>query len=212
MIYRIRLTETDKKKVYVDPGAREGIFLYPGEIKKLKLEDGSEVEEDEFERIRLQYALPRAKHRAIAILAKRDKTERELREKLQQSLTDTQSLEDTIAYMKSCGYVDDAQYARDYIYFKKRRKSFLQIKMELQKKGIPSEVLETVFEEEGGQQMEDILMQVRKYVKKFTALDFNSKQKVYAHFARKGYAGELIREAMTRIEENEEASDAVDFF
>ena len=48
--------------------------------------------------------------------------------------------------MKSCGYVDDTQYARDYLYFKKGRKSFLQIKMELQKKGIPAEVLETVFE------------------------------------------------------------------
>lgn len=204
MVYTIRLTETDKKKVYVDPGVREGIYLYPGEIKKLKLGDGDELGEDEFDRIRLQYALPRAKHRAIAILAKRDKTEKELREKLLQSLTDTQSLEDTIAYMKSCGYVDDMQYARDYIYFKKGRKSFLQIKMELQKKGIPSEILETVFEEEGGQQMEDILMQVKKYMKKFPELDFNSRQKIYAHFARKGYASDLIREAITQVENMEE--------
>lgn len=204
MVYTIKLTETDKKKVYVDPGVREGIYLYPGEIKKLKLEDGGELDEDEFDRIRLQYALPRARHRAIAILAKRDKTEKELREKLLQSLTDTQSLEDTIAYMKSCGYVDDMQYARDYIYFKKGRKSFLQIKMELQKKGIPSEILETVFEEEGGQQMEDILMQVKKYMKKFPELDFNSRQKIYAHFARKGYASDLIREAITQVENVEE--------
>lgn len=201
MNYKVTLTETDKKKVYVDPGMREGIYLYPGEIKKLKLETGSEIEEGEFEQIRLQYALPRAKHRAIAILAKRDKTESELREKLAQSLTDTQSLEETIAYMKSCGYIDDIQYARDYIYFKKGRKSFLQIKLELQKKGISSQVLETVFEEEGSQQMDDILMQVKKYMKKFPELDFASRQKIYAHFARKGYAGDLIREAMEQAEE-----------
>lgn len=212
MIYTVTLRETDKKKVYVDPGVREGIYLYPGEIKKLKLEDGSEVEEDEFERIRLQYALPRAKHRAIAILAKRDKTENELREKLSQSLTDTQSLEETITYMKSCGYVDDIQYARDYIYFKKGRKSFLQIKMELQKKGISSQVLETVFEEEGGQQMEDILLQVKKYMKKFPEADFVARQKVYAHFARKGYAGELIREAIERVVSMEEESETTDFY
>ena len=89
MQYKITLTDTSKKKVYVNPGVREGIYLYPGEIKKLRLEDGSELEQDEFERIRLEYALPRAKRRAIAILAKRDKTEQELREKLLQSLTDT---------------------------------------------------------------------------------------------------------------------------
>ena len=186
MSYTVTLRETDKKKVYVDPRIREGIYLYPGEIKKLKLLEGSMLEEDEFERIRLQYALPRAKHRAIAILAKRDKTEQELREKLLQSLTDTQSLEEAISYMKACGYVDDTQYARDYLYFKKGRKSFLQIKMELQKKGIPAEVLETVFEEEGSQQMEDILEQVRKYMRKFPELDFPARQNVYAHFARKG--------------------------
>lgn len=78
MQYKITLTDTSKKKVYVNPGVREGIYLYPGEIKKLRLEDGSELEQDEFERIRLEYALPRAKHRAIAILAKRDKTNRNL--------------------------------------------------------------------------------------------------------------------------------------
>lgn len=201
MRYKITLEDTGKKKIYVNPEVREGIYLYPGEVKKLKLEDGSEIEQDEFEKIRLEYALPRAKHRAIAILAKRDKTEKELREKLLQSLTDMQSLEETISYMKSCGYVDDEQYARDYLYFKKGRKSFLQIKMELQKKGIPSQILEEVFEEEGGQQIEDILVQVQKYMKKFPTLDFAAKQKIYAHFARKGYTGDLIREAMNHAEE-----------
>lgn len=86
------------------------------------------LEEDESERIRFQYALPRAKHRAIAILAKRDKTEKELRDKLQQSLIDTKTLEETISYVRTCGYVDDLQYARDYIYFKKGRKSFYRLR------------------------------------------------------------------------------------
>lgn len=203
MYYKVTLTETGKKKIYVDPGSREGIYLYPGEIKKLKLETGSELEQDEFERIRLEYALPRAKHRAIAILAKRDKTEKELREKLAQSLTDTQSLEETINDMKACGYVNDEQYVRDYLYFKRGRKSFLQIKMELQKKGISQQILEAVFEEEGEQQLEDLLEQVKKYMKKFPELDFASRHKVYVHFARKGYSGNLIREAMTQAEEME---------
>ena len=207
MFYTIALRQTEKKKVYVDPGIREGIYLYPGEIKKLKLENGSKIEEDEFERIRLQYAVPRAKHRAIAILAKRDKTEQELRDKLQQSLTDSQSLEETMAYVKACGYVDDAAYARDYLYFKRQRKSFLQIKVELQRKGISSQILEAVFEEEGGQKTEDILEQVKKYMRKFPEIDFTVRQKVYARFARKGYSADVIREAMAMAvaDENEDS-------
>ena len=31
MSYTVTLRETDKKKVYVDPGIREGIYLYSGE-------------------------------------------------------------------------------------------------------------------------------------------------------------------------------------
>ena len=49
MSYTVTLRETDKKKVYVDPGIREGIYLYPGEIKKLKLLEGSMLEEDELQ-------------------------------------------------------------------------------------------------------------------------------------------------------------------
>lgn len=52
--------------------------------------------------------------------------------------------------------------------------------------------------------MEDILEKVRKYMRKFPEFDFPARQKVYAHFARKGYAGDLIREAIDKIEELEE--------
>lgn len=61
MSYTVTLRETDKKKVYVDPGIREGIYLYPGEIKKLKLLEGSMLEEDEFERIRLPVRFAKSK-------------------------------------------------------------------------------------------------------------------------------------------------------
>ena len=56
--------------------------------------------------------------------------------------------------------------------------------------------------------MEDILMQIKKYMRRFPQLDYASRQKIYAHFARKGYNSELIREAMTKAGELlEEESD-----
>lgn len=192
----ITLHKTDKKKIYVSPEGFEGFYLYPTEVKKLKLQDGDRYLPDALEEMRREYALPRAKRRAVALLARGDKTEQELREKLLSSLTDSRSLEETMDFVKSSGYVDDLQYARDYIYFKRNKKSFLQIKAELKKKGISSEVLNLVFEEEGGQQKEEIFSQMEKYARKFPELDWNSRQKIYAHFARKGYAGSLIREAM----------------
>ena len=38
-------------------------------------------------------------------------------------------------------------------------------------------------------------------MRRFPQLDYASRQKIYAHFARKGYDSELIREAMTKAGE-----------
>lgn len=203
MEYEIHLRQTDTKKIYVDPSGREGIYLYPTEIRKLSLSDGDVVSEEELEEMRLAYALPRAKKRAIALLAKNDRTEAELCEKLHKSLTDSLSLAQTVEEMKRLGYVDDLQYARDYIYFKKNRKSFRLLQLELRRKGICEEILAKAFEEEGAQKAETLLPQMRKYAGKFSEWDPKTRQKIYAHFARKGYEGALIREAMEAVLEEE---------
>ena len=50
-------------------------------------------------------------------------------------------------------------------------------------------------------------------MRRFPQLDYASRQKIYAHFARKGYNSELIREAMTKAGELlEEESDTENFF
>ena len=140
--YEICLRKTDKKKIYLDPSDTEGLYLYPSEVSKLKLKDGSRITADRLEEIRRLYALPRAKKRAMAILARRDITEQQLREKLQESYHDSRSLEEAISFMKECGYVDDARYVEDYIYSKRRKKSFRMMRQELLRKGISAEVID----------------------------------------------------------------------
>ena len=194
MEYIISLKDTGGKKVYVDPGEREGVFLYPGEIKKLRLQEGSRLEAETFEQIRKEYAIPRAKKRALGILAKKDRTEKELRDKLKESLHDEYSLEEAMLFVKSFGYVDDYAYAKDYLYFKKKKKSYLQIRRELKEKGISGQILEIVFEEAGTQELEDIRPHVEKYMKKFSEIDTAALQKTCAYFYRKGYSTELVRE------------------
>ena len=200
MEYVIHLVPTSGKKTYVNPEYREGIYLYPSEIKKEKLIDEGRIEEDKLERIRIEYAVPRAKKRALGILVKRDRTEKELRDKLKDSFNDEQSIEDAVAYVKSFGYVDDFSYARDYLYFKKSKKSYSMIRMELREKGISSEILDLVFEEAGFQDKEDLVPHVKKYIRKFEVLDAVAKRKICAHFCRKGYQAELVRDILEHPE------------
>lgn len=196
MEYVIHLIPSSGKKIYIDPEYREGIYLYPSEIKKEKLVDEGRIEEDELERIRREYAVPRAKKRALGILVKRDRTEKELRDKLKDSVNDEQSIDDAVNYVRAFGYVDDYNYARDYLYFKKSKKSYKMIRRELREKGISSEILDFVFEEAGNQTREDLVPHVKKYIRKFETLDANAKRKTCVHFCRKGYPADMVRDIL----------------
>ncbi|MDD7114519.1 MAG: regulatory protein RecX [Lachnospiraceae bacterium] len=193
MEYVIHLRGTSGKKIYVDPEGGEGFYLYPGEIKKEKLTEGDSVREEDLERIRREYAVPRAKKRALGLLVKKDRTEKEIRDKLKDSVNDQQSVEEAVKYVRSFGYVDDLNYARDYLYYKKSKKSYPLIRQELKQKGISSEILDLIFEEAGPQKEEDLLPQIRKYIRKFDEMDATAKKKTCAHFCRKGYSSGLIK-------------------
>ncbi|MCD8019277.1 MAG: recombination regulator RecX [Clostridiales bacterium] len=201
MEYRICIQRTSGKKLYVSTEYGEGIYLYPAEIKKQRLEEGTFLTEEEFEQLRKEYAIPRARKRALGILAKRDCTEKELRDKLQQSMNDAISIDRAVDYMKANRYVDDENYVRDYIYFKKEKKSYRQIRMELEKKGVADWILDRIFEEIGEQDAEDLRPLLMKYIRKFPEMDSLARKKTGAYFYRKGYSLELIRKILDEMEE-----------
>lgn len=206
MDYIIHLRPTRGKKIYVEPEYEEGIYLYPGEIKKQKLVDGDAVSAETFQKLREEYAVPRAKKRALGILVKKDCTEQELRDKLTASLNDSWSVDAALCFARDHGYVNDENYAREYLNYKKGRKSYRQIRMELARKGITGQILDMVFEEAGSQPEEDIRPQVKKYIRKFSELDAAAVQKTCAHFYRKGYPSDVIR----KILEEEKSGQAED--
>lgn len=207
MEYRIHIRETGGRKLYVDPEGQEGVYLYPGEIKKKRLSDGICLTEVQLEELRKEYAIPRAKKRALGILVKQDKTEQELREKLKDAKNDSISIDVALQFVLDAGYVDDDRYARDYLRTRRGRKSFRMIRMELGKKGISSEILDAVFEEEENQAVDDVRSQFEKYIRRFPEMDRTARQKTYAHFCRKGYSGDLIRQLLEECQEEKSGMD-----
>ena len=199
MNYQIRLRKTDGKKIYVDPQELEGFYLYPSEIKKAGLEDFMFLSDEKLSALHDSYAVPRAKKRALALLTKKDMTEKELMEKLEASLHDSHSIASAMSFMIEHSYIDDERYAQDYFYSHKKRKSFRRIKEELLQKGIPYDILQRVMEEEGEQREEDIRPLVIKYARKFPDLDHKAEQKIYMHFGRKGYSIEQVRNILADL-------------
>ena len=199
MDYQISLSQGPGKKMYVVPEGEEGFFLYPSEVRKLKLKEGMSLSGEELNKIRLLFALPRAKKRAMGILVKQDKTVQELREKLIGSGHDSRSTEEALRFVIGAGYVDDDRYARDYIHARRRKRSDRMIRMELLRKGIAPDLLELVFEEEGPQNRSQVEDAVRKYMSRFPEPDLSARQKTCAHFYRKGYDSGLIREIVEEL-------------
>ena len=59
--------------------------------------------------------LTRAKKRALYLLTDQDRTEKQLREKLEKTGYSGQVIEETIEYARSLGYTDALRYAVRYI-------------------------------------------------------------------------------------------------
>ena len=143
--------------------------------------------------------LKRAKLRCMHLLEKRDYTEKELRQKLENGKTEytEEHIDGSIAYVKSFHYVDDGRYACKYIEAMQSRKSRRQIEQELYQKGVDRELIQEAFEETGEVPEEE---QIARWMEKRNfhpeEADLKEKQRMYAFLARKGFRAENIQRVM----------------
>ena len=143
--------------------------------------------------------LKRAKLRCMHLLEKRDYTEKELRQKLENGKTEytEEQIDGAIAYVKSFHYVDDGRYACKYIEAMQSRKSRRQIEQELYQKGVDRELIQEAFEETAEVPEEE---QIARWMEKRNfhpeEADLKEKQRMYAFLARKGFRAENIQRAM----------------
>ena len=141
MRFITKIEELDKKrsKVYID---HEFAFvLYNGEVRQYKLEIEHPIEEHIFLEIRTKILPKRAKKRCLNLLQKRPMTEYKLREKLEEGLYVPEVIEEAIEYVKSFHYIDDYDYACQYIFYHKESESRRKIEEKLMQKGITKEIL-----------------------------------------------------------------------
>lgn len=154
----------------------------------LSLETEEKSEEEIKEEVR------RAKLRALHLLTAMDRTEANLREKLEASYCE-EAAEAAIAYVKSFGYLDDDRYVKTYIESKSRTKSRKQIEQELIfNKGVSKEAVQRGFEKA---QMADITEVIERYMQKRKIdpenCDYEQKQKFFAYMMRKGFQIEDLK-------------------
>ena len=135
----------------------------------------------------------RARHRALHILERSDRTEQELRAKLERNYR-AEAVEDAISYVKQYHYLDDRRYAVNYLNSRGRVKSRRQVEQELlYKKGISKGILEEARTEAEPQ---DEREQIRRWMEKKQihpeTADPNELRRFYLFLMRRGFRSEDI--------------------
>ena len=175
--------EKGKARIRFDDGTE--VVLYKGEIRKLGIEEGYVVTEAVYDKILNEILGKRAIKRAMHLLEKQDRTERQLYDKLKQN-----------GYPESC--IESAiAYASTYIRYHQEKKSRQKLKMELMAKGIGRDLVDAALEEEyvsDDQKKIAELLQKRHY--SFEDADVSEQRKNYQFLLRRGFKSSDILHVM----------------
>jgi len=181
-------------RIYVDEEFK--FSLYESEIHRYQLKKDMEIEEELYNEIIEQTVFKRGKQKALNLLKRMDYTEGELRNKLKKSDFTPNMIDRVIDYINSYHYLNDARYVENYVAYKKSNKSIRQIKMELSRKGVDSELIEEQLKKTLISDEEAIKKAIAKKTKDVEALTYEEKQKIASYLFRKGFKESDIRQQL----------------
>lgn len=182
-----------KQKYRVVIDGEPAFVLYRGELSRYGLREGEELSEEIYEELTEEVLNKRARLRAMHLLERGDRTEAELRRKLEQSEYPEMVIEKAIAYVKSYRYLDDRRYAANYVEFGKKGKGKARLRMELIQKGIDRTLIEETLD---GADFCNEKEQIRELAEKKRrgngSLNEKEKQRIYGYLMRKGFSSSDI--------------------
>lgn len=192
----------DKKrsKIYLDE--EFAFVLYKGELRSYKIIVNEILSDTYYQEIMTEVLPKRAKLRAMNLLTKRAYTEGKLRRKLQDGLYPEEIIEDALEYVKSFGYVDDLEYAKEYITYNSVGMNKQQIEQKLLQRELSKDVIakafEAFYENEGViDEIEQInrILEKKHYDKEL--MSPQKQQQIKSMLYRKGFHSDNILKAMT---------------
>ena len=193
-----------RARVYLD-GAF-AFILYKAELREFGIAEGATLSDEAYARITEEVLPARAKKRVMHLLEKRPYTERALRDKLADGEYPAEAVDAAIEYVKSFGYVNDLQYAIDYISYHLADRNRRRLEADLLKKGIDRALIDQALaqcyaEEDGAsgegssaRALEERMIEKELRKKHFDpeTADFETKAKLKASLVRKGFSPETV--------------------
>ncbi len=190
----VKLTK-GRAKICLDNGA--DFVLYKKEYESYGIEEGGELSEMHYEEICKEILIPRCKKRALHLLEKQDRSEKNLRDKLAEGGYPLDIIDIAIDYINDYGYLDDARMAASHIRFYQDTRSRKRLMQDLLNKGVSADVIERVLDEEytaDEGNMVEVLLQKKGYDKENAS--YEEKAKMYRFLAGRGFSSDAINRAL----------------
>ena len=183
---------TKKSKVVFQDG--ESLALYNGEIRRLDIAVGKEIDEEEYYTT-IYPVLKRAFARMMHILEKSFKSENDIIKKLKLSFYPEEAIKEAIEKAKKFGYINDDRYAERYINTYKDKYSKMKLKYKLLEKGINKEIIDNALESftVDEEPMIKKLLNKKHY---FETEEPDKKQKIIASIMRQGFKYQKIKDVI----------------
>src|SRR5574344_416704 len=116
-------------------------------VYKYKLLVGNEIDKVELENIQFESELDGAFERAVDVISKIPKTERQLKEYLKDKGYMPKIIDSVIQKMLDYHYIDDEYYAQTFVEMRANKCGKFRLKNDLKAKGIKDSVIEKVLGE-----------------------------------------------------------------
>lgn len=188
-----------KRRICFETG--ECCIVYCSEIRGMRIEEGGSIAYETYEQIFRDIVGKRAKKRALHLLEQMDRTELQLREKLQASGYPENCIEDAVAYVKQFHYLDDERYAETFTRYKKDKMGRQQIKQKLMMKGVSRDIIANAIEEEYDV---DENIHIRNILEKkhfsSESSDEGEFRRIYNYLLRRGFRSSDILKEMRSME------------
>lgn len=188
----ISLTRKGKSENYVVNFDNNFSYILSSEtIVKNKLKVGSNIEDDRFADIIICDQEITGFDKAIKLLTKSFKTEKQVRNYLKEKLYHKDAIDNIIKKLSDYKYLNDEEYTKSFISTYKKTKGKLWIKQQLISKGVNEHII-TKFINEMEAQNESIEYLVDKFLKG-KQKDQKTKEKLFRNLISKGFTYDEIK-------------------
>lgn len=183
----------------------ESLTMPRAMLKERPYRGGTPFDRASFDAFIRERAYPFAMDKAVALLASRARTEKEIADALLKNAYPEEIVARVMARLHEAGYLDDGDFAERWASSRATKgMGARRIRMELRQKGVDADTIERAITSMDTEQLSDgALMAARKAARGKDLSLPSERQKVLAALARRGYDYAAARQALQALMEEE---------